>query len=108
LPYSGVTAVIASRYAVTTQEMWVSPPRSPTIVGSAVETIVWSSDARSITSISPLATISTWRPSGGAAGVSVVVGTAVIDATALPAWVDRQPHDARVPCGYGAVPVRYA
>src|SRR5215212_1919156 len=27
------------------------PPRSPTIVGSAVETIVWSSDASSITSI---------------------------------------------------------
>ena len=28
------------------------PPRSPTIVGSAVETIVWSSDASSSTSIS--------------------------------------------------------
>ncbi len=28
------------------------PPRSPTIVGSAVATIVWSSDARSSTSIS--------------------------------------------------------
>ncbi len=27
------------------------PPRSPTIVGSAVETIVWSSDASSKTSI---------------------------------------------------------
>src|SRR5947208_8714775 len=32
------------------------PPRSPTIVGSAVDTIVWSSDASSITSISALMT----------------------------------------------------
>src|SRR5215218_648879 len=32
------------------------PPSSPTIVGSAVETIVWSSDASSITSIRPLTT----------------------------------------------------
>ncbi len=53
LPYSGVTAVWASRYAVTTQEMWFSPPRSPTIVGSAVDTIVESSAAISITSTSP-------------------------------------------------------
>ena len=29
------------------------PPRSPTIVGSAVDTIVWSSDASSIASSSP-------------------------------------------------------
>src|SRR4051812_29005224 len=49
LPYSGVTIVTASRYAVTTQLMWSRPPRSPTIVGSAVETIVWSSEASSIT-----------------------------------------------------------
>src|SRR3954452_20628208 len=58
-PYSGVTTVTASRYAVTTHEMCSRPPRSPTIVGSAVETIVWSSDASSITSIRPLMTTAT-------------------------------------------------
>src|SRR4051794_40416944 len=52
-PYSGVTTVTASRYAVTTQDRCSRPPSSSTIVGSAVETIVWSSDASSITSISP-------------------------------------------------------
>src|SRR5271154_53007 len=52
-PYSGVTTVCASRYAVTTQEMCFKPPRSPTIVGSAVATIVWSSAARNITSKRP-------------------------------------------------------
>ncbi len=41
---------------MTTHEMCSSPPSSPTIVGSAVDTIVWSSDASSITSISPLTT----------------------------------------------------
>jgi hypothetical protein len=43
--------------------MCSSPPRSPTIVGSAVETMVWSSDASSMTIINPLATISTPRRS---------------------------------------------
>ena len=51
-PASGVEIVEASRYAVTTQESFSIPPRSPTIVGSAVDTIVESSDASSITSIS--------------------------------------------------------
>jgi len=51
-----VTIVSASRYEVTTHEMCSSPPRSPTMVGSAVETIVWSSEASSITSSSPLTT----------------------------------------------------
>ena len=37
---------------MTTQASFEAPPRSPTIVGSAVETIVWSSAAISITSIS--------------------------------------------------------
>ncbi|HEX3268280.1 MAG TPA: hypothetical protein VHQ98_09895 [Gaiellaceae bacterium] len=37
---SGPTTVEASRYAVTTQERCSIPPRSPTMVGSAVETIV--------------------------------------------------------------------
>src|SRR3954447_16768750 len=58
--------VAASRYAVTTQERCSRPPRSPTIVGSAVETIVWPSEASSITSISPPITNAT-RGRGGAA-----------------------------------------
>jgi hypothetical protein len=49
-PYSGPVIVAASRYAVTTQERCEIPLRSPTIVGSAVETMVWSSAARSSTS----------------------------------------------------------
>ncbi len=52
LPHSGVPTVLASRYAVTTQDSRFSPPRSPTIVGSAVDTIVWSSAASRIASIS--------------------------------------------------------
>jgi hypothetical protein len=38
-----------------------SPPSSPTIVGSAVATIVWSSDASSSASISPAKTERTVR-----------------------------------------------
>ena len=49
-----VELVEASRYAVTTQERWFNPPRSPTMVGSAVATIVWSSAASIIPSINPL------------------------------------------------------
>lgn len=51
LPHSGVEAVAASRYAVTTHDRWLSPPRSLTIVGSAVDTIVWSSAASSMASM---------------------------------------------------------
>ena len=36
---------------MTIHERWVNPPNSPTIVGRAVETMVWSSEASSITSI---------------------------------------------------------
>src|SRR5207302_1294063 len=61
-PYSGPVTVDASRYAVTTHERCWSPPRSPTIVGSAVDTIVWSSDASRMTSISaPKTTRTRWR-----------------------------------------------
>ena len=40
-------------YAVNTHEYWVIPPRSLTIRGSAVATIVWSSAASSSVTISP-------------------------------------------------------
>ncbi len=36
---------------MTTQAMWAPPPRSPTMVGRAVDTIVWSNAARSMPSI---------------------------------------------------------
>ncbi len=55
---------------------WLRPPRSPTIVGRAVETIVESSDARSITRTRPEKTTRTRRrrsvASTGAAGLAVV------------------------------------
>ncbi|HEX6477580.1 MAG TPA: hypothetical protein VF043_01955 [Ktedonobacteraceae bacterium] len=47
---------------MTTHGNWFSPSRSLAIVGSAVATTVWSSDASNIPSISPLNTIHT--PSG--------------------------------------------
>src|SRR5690606_23432806 len=60
-PYSGVTTVCASRYAVTTHPSRSSPPSSPTIVGSAVATMVESSAASSIASSRPLKTTRTCR-----------------------------------------------
>ena len=47
---------------MTTHERWSRPPRSPTIVGSAVETIVWSSAARNMPSISAPKTGTSARP----------------------------------------------
>ena len=41
-------------YAVTTQEICSAPPRSLTMVGKAVETMVWSKAANSNASINPL------------------------------------------------------
>jgi uncharacterized PurR-regulated membrane protein YhhQ (DUF165 family) len=67
LPYSGVTTVIARRYEVTTHERWFSPPSSPTMVGSAVDTIVWSSAASSMVSMSAPTTARMRRPSTGSA-----------------------------------------
>ena len=40
LPHNGVEIVVARRYAVMTHDRWLMPPRSPTIVGSAVATMV--------------------------------------------------------------------
>jgi len=41
--------VIASVYAVMTHAMCSTPDRSPTMVGRAVATIVWSKEDRNIT-----------------------------------------------------------
>ena len=52
-PQIGVEAVLASRYAVMTHDSRLLWWKSPTMVGSAVDTIVWSSAARNIPIISP-------------------------------------------------------
>lgn len=65
----GVAAVEASRYAVTTHDRWFRPPSSLAMVGSAVETIVWSRAASSMPRRSaPMATMTVCRfcPSPGA------------------------------------------
>ena len=81
-PYNGVTTVCASRYAVTTHERWSKPPRSPTIVGSAVDTIVASSAASSITSTSPAKTTDSRRvPCASVAPDSVTARQGVVAAT---------------------------
>ncbi len=51
LPYTGRVTVTASRYPEKSQEKTEKPPRSPTICGTAVETMVASSAARAIASI---------------------------------------------------------
>ena len=40
--------VLARTYAVVTHRRWLMPPSSPTMVGSAVETMVWSSEPMTI------------------------------------------------------------
>ena len=68
LPHSGVETVVASRYEVMTQAMCEPPPRSPTIVGSAVDTIVWSSAASIMPHMSaPMMRRMRRRPSPGMA-----------------------------------------
>ena len=70
LPPRIVAMVWVRRYAVTTQLMCSAPPRSPTIVGSAVATIVPSSAARSIPPmISENATFRAVDPSTGGSSV---------------------------------------
>src|SRR3984957_18788712 len=49
-PHNGVDTVEARRYAVTTHARCDPPWRSPTMVGSAVETMVWSSAASNMPS----------------------------------------------------------
>jgi hypothetical protein len=53
LPYTGMTTVAATKYVVTMAGIWVRPPSSPAIAGSAGAMIVWSSAPSSITTISP-------------------------------------------------------
>src|SRR5580693_3296222 len=60
-PYSGVVMVDASTYAVTTQDRCATPPRLPTMRGSAVPTMSWSSMASMMARSSPGSTTSTSR-----------------------------------------------
>lgn len=80
LPTTTVMIVSASRYDVTTQDRCPAPPRSPTMVGSAVPTMVWSSAASSIPSSTAPKTALT-RPrlrAGGTAAPGVTSAVAVI------------------------------
>ena len=53
LPNSGVTAVAASRYAVTTQDRFSTSASARPMVGSAGATMVCSSAERNIASMMP-------------------------------------------------------
>lgn len=68
LPQMGVEAAVARVYAVTTQDRWAMPPRSPTMVGIAVPTIMLSSIARSIAIIRAISTTRVLRCFGPASG----------------------------------------
>ena len=70
---------------MTTQERWFRPPSSPTIVGSAVATIVWSSAASSMASMSATKTTVTPRRERVAGAGSAA---AAVD---MPALVDQRP-----------------
>ena len=71
---------------MTTHERWLSPPSSPTIVGSAVATIVWSRAARNIPSMSAAKTVRSARPrSRSSAGGAF--DRASLAPGAMPQWV---------------------
>ena len=102
LPHNGVEAVDESRYAVTTHERWVSSCRSATIVGRAVETIVWSSAARRSPSSSALmirrrrsgVNVSTGRGVVSVARRVSVTGRRLLSACSAAVAAARQMHGA--------------
>ena len=78
------------------------PPRSPTIVGSAVDTIVWSSDASSIASRSPeKVTRTSRRPLAGASGVCGFGGGAAV------LTADNSFHQQRISSDYNIPATRH-
>src|SRR5215471_15740845 len=88
LPYSGVIAVEAIRYAVTSQDRLCTSPRSRPMVGSALARMVWSSDDMNTGSSMPqtMSRISLWLSvDGGSASV-----VASIESFRGPAAVDHQ------------------
>src|SRR5664279_757404 len=54
LPYTGTETAWASRYTENSQGNWENPPRSATIEGTAVATMVESSATREVASISEI------------------------------------------------------
>src|SRR3954453_3377082 len=81
----GITMVVASRYAVVIQAWFSTPPSLPTIVGIAVETMVWSRLESSIPAISAekMIQMRRWGSSNG----SVVVGVGVVMRSPAGLWV---------------------
>jgi hypothetical protein len=75
LPYSGVATALVMRYEVTTHDSSLSAWKSRAMVGSAVETMVWSSAARSIVSMSAPITTSTFCSACGAGKASFIFPT---------------------------------
>src|ERR1700759_254189 len=68
--------VVARMYAVVIHTWFSTPPRSPTMVGMAVETIVWSRLLSSIPAISALKMIQMRRlVSSSGAGAMAVMGS---------------------------------
>lgn len=56
----GMTMVLVSTYPVVTHSIWSTPPSSPTMVGSAVETMVWSSEPMTMATSSAVNTAVTF------------------------------------------------
>src|SRR5579875_510150 len=111
LPHIGVETVDASRYAVTTHESWSTPPRSPTIVGRAVATTVWSRDASSIPSISAPKIRRTCSEDEGRASMSASPPRArrkLHEGPAYPCARERMNADASPGCQPGRVWARIA
>jgi hypothetical protein len=94
LPYKGVDTVLVNRYAVTTHDSELNPPRSPTMVGSAVDTIVWSRLANTIANISPVKINQIGRAGRDTAGRSSTVATLIVGASNL--WPDHSSERAEV------------
>lgn len=94
LPTSTVATVSASRYEVTTHDMWAAPPRSATMVGRAVPTMVWSSAAsRTPSMIVPKMTLRRRRSStGGAVAVAGAVVTLALSQRATPPACRKPPY----------------
>ena len=90
-PQIGVEAVLASRYAVMTHDSRLLWRKSPTMVGSAVDTIVWSSAARNIPIISPdmITKICRCVKPSLAGGLAVAVAEALMSACCP--WASRPP-----------------
>ena len=69
-PYTGAATVAATRYATTTHDTRSTPPRLAAMAGSAVATMVESTTARNMGSMTEVKTVRNRRAVGGACGTS--------------------------------------